>query len=135
MDDGTTHHMYNDKILYMDALVKCNGVIIREIGGSVVAKGVGIIQLSIIDDQHRYHNIIPHNILYVPEYHGTLICPQRWAQESDMKERSNKEMLFCNFGGESIFVWNERKHMKTIFNDPATNFPVLQCKVANEDIV
>ena len=50
-----------------------------------------------------------------------------------MKEGSNKGTSFCNLGDESIFVWNQRKYMKTIFNNPATNLPVLQCKGNNED--
>ena len=93
MDTGTTQHICNDKNLFMK-LVKCNGVEIGGIGGSVTAKGVGTIKLSLIDDHHRSHNIILHNILYVPVSPVNLISPQIWAQESDMKEGSNKGTFF-----------------------------------------
>ena len=71
---------------------------------------------------------------YVPESPINFISPQRWAQESDTKEGSNKGTFFCNFGDESFF-WNKIQYMKTIFNDPANNFPVLQYKGTNEDVV
>ena len=63
IDTGTTQHICNEKSLYVDALAKCNGVKIGGLGGSVTAKGVGKIQLSIIDDQYRPHNIILTNVL------------------------------------------------------------------------
>ena len=135
LDTGTTQHICKDKSLFIGALLKCTGVKIGGLGGSVSAKGVGSVQLSIIDDQHRSHNIILHNVLYVPDSPVNLISPQRWAQESVMKEGTSKGTFFCNFGDESIFVWNNRQYMKTIFNDPANNLPVLQCKGSNEDTV
>lgn len=76
MDTGTSQHICNDKTLFVDKLVKCNGVEIDGIGGSVTAKGVGTIKLSLIDDQHRPHNIILHNVLYVPSSPVNLISPQ-----------------------------------------------------------
>ena len=133
MDTGTSQHICNDKNLFVDKLVKCKGVEISWLGGSVSAKGVGTTKLSLINDQHRSHNILLHNVLYVPASLVNLISPQRWAQESDMKEGSNKGIFFCNFGDEAIFVWNQRKYMKSIFNDPDTNLPVLQCKDNDED--
>ena len=135
MNTGTSQHICRDKRLFIAPLVKCSGVEIGGLGGSISAAGVGTIQLSIVDDQHRPHNIILHNVLYVPESPVNLISPQRWTQESVMKEGANKGTFFCNFGDESIFVSNKRQYMKTIFNDPVTNLPILQCKGAGDDDV
>ena len=135
MDTGTTQHICKEKSHFVGPLVKCSGVEIGGLGGSVSAKGVGTVKLCIIDDQHRPHDIILHNVLYVPDSPVNLLSPQRWAQESTMKEGSCKGTFFCSFGDESIFVWNKRQYMKTIFNDPLNNLPILQCKGANEDVV
>ena len=124
MNTGTSQHICRDKRLFIAPLVKCSGVEIGGLGGSISAAGVGTIQLSIVDDQHRPHNIILHNVLYVPESPVNLISPQRWTQESVMKEGANKGTFFCNFGDESIFVSNKRQYMKTIFNDPVTNLNI-----------
>ena len=50
-----------------------------------------------------------------------------------MKEGTSKDTFFYNFGDESIVVLNYRKHMKTIFNCPSTNLPVLQCIDSSND--
>ena len=92
MDTGTSQHICNDKSLFVDKLIKCNGVEIGGIGGSVTAKGVGTIQLSLIDDQHRSHNIILHNILYVPASPVNLISPKNGLKKVIQKRDQIREL-------------------------------------------
>ena len=116
-------------------LVECSGDAIGGLGGSILAADVETAQLLLIDDKHRPHEIILYNVLFVLDSPMNLISPQRWAHESAIKERANKGTFFCNFGDESIFVWSNIRCKKTIFNDPATNLHILQCKDINYETV
>ena len=101
----------------------CPKINIKGIGGQLDATGYGTIKFNILNDHGKTHELVVHNVLYVPNSPVNLFSPQRFARDDE----SNGMNGTCSLTGgtNSHFIWNHSKYIKSIHHPMQWSLPIL----------
>jgi hypothetical protein len=116
VDGGSSEHVCADRSLFISDITPLNGVNHQGIGGKIPATEYGTIQFTLLGDGTLVHEFTIHNVLYVPEAQINLLSPQKWVAGRSQAERNNHGALSITFDDVTILMWDNMKHMKTIFH-------------------
>ena len=83
IDTYTSESVCKEKELFVGKIHSCRRLYIQGVGGKVKVTGVGTIKIRIVDDDGITHELLIHNVLYVPESPVNLLSPQRWSEQSN----------------------------------------------------
>ena len=80
-DNCATHHICADKTLFVGDVTLLDGVGVRGINGTSMAKEIGTIKFEMKDDDGKSHTITLENVLYLPEASKNLISISQWSEQ------------------------------------------------------
>ena len=121
IDTCTSESICKHKELYIGDIKPCKHIYIQGVGGKVKVTGYGSIKLRVTDDEGVKHDLIIHNVLYVPESPVNLLSPQKWSQ-SCLDPSGTGELTV---GDTTLLFWNERKATKLIPHHPELGIPIM----------
>lgn len=119
IDTCTSEGICKHKELFNGKIQPCNNIFVQGVGGKIEVEGYGSITLRITDDDNVKHDIIIHNVLYVPNSPANLISPQRWSQGS------NAGTGEITVEGSTLLFWNNRTATKLIPHHPELGIPIM----------
>ena len=88
-DNCATHHVCNDRSLFVGEIPSLSNVGIRGIGGVAAAAGIGTINFSLTSEDGHKDDIILNNVIYQPDCPKNLLSNTRWS-----KDRGNNAGVF-----------------------------------------
>ena len=88
--------------------------------GKIKVTGYGTIKIKVTDDNGKKHDLIIHNVLYVPQSPINLISPQKWSQ--GMHDNGTGEITV---GDATLLFWDNRKYTKLIPHQPEYGIPIM----------
>jgi hypothetical protein len=121
VDNGCSASMSPYLSDFIGKLTKCNVKVDGFGGGSVGATHKGTIRWILQDDVGVGHPIYIKNAYYCPDAPCRMLSPQHWAQ-SKGDHSPNPEGTGCTTTSQEVVLyWDQRKYVKTIRLDKATN--------------
>ena len=124
LDTGTSDHVCRDQELFINEPEPCPHISLRGVGGNIQASGLGSIKFRVHDDDGNKHDLIIHNVLYVPECPINLISPQLLS--SSCKSSRLKDAGLLTYQDMTIFFWENMTFTKTIHHQAGVGIPILQ---------
>ena len=88
--------------------------------GKIKVTGYGTIKIKVTDDNGKKHDLIIHNVLYVPQSPINLISPQKWSQ--GMHDNGTGEITV---GDATLLFWDNHKFTKLIPHQPDYGIPIM----------
>ena len=128
LDTGTSDHVCKDRELFINEPTPCPNVQLRGVSGTIQASGIGSIKFRIRDDDGKSHDLIIHDVIYVPECPINLISPQLLS--SGPKKDKLQDAGLLTFQDTTIFFWDTMTYTKTIHHQAEVGIPILH---VNED--
>jgi hypothetical protein len=119
IDTCTSEGICKHKELFVGAIKKCHNIFVQGVGGKISVEGYGTIKIRIVDDDNAKHDLLIHNVLYVPDSPANLLSPQRWSQGS------NSGTGEITVEGSTLLFWNDRKSTKLIPHHPELGIPIM----------
>jgi hypothetical protein len=119
IDTCTSEGICKHKELFIGKIRPCKNVYVQGVGGKIDVQGYGTIKIRITDDDGVKHDLIIHNVLYVPDSPANLLSPQRWSQGS------NAGIGEITVEGSTLLFWNDRKATKLIPHHPEMGIPIM----------
>ena len=116
IDTCTSESICREKELFAGKIHNHQRLYIQGVGGKVKVTGVGSLKFRIIDDDGVTHDLLIHNVLYVPESPVNLISPQRWSETSTNLDGT---------GGVTILFWDNKQFTKLIPHNPDLKIPIM----------
>ena len=101
----------------------CPKINIKGINGQLDTTGYGTIKFNFLNDDGKTHELVVHNVLYVPNSPVNLFSPQKFARD-DESNGVNGTCLLTG-GNDSHFIWNHSKYIKTIHHSMQESLPIL----------
>ena len=121
IDTCTSESICRHKELFIGETKPCKNIYIQGVAGKVKVTGYGTIKLRITDDNGQLHDMIIHNVLYVPESAINLLSPQRWSQGDDNSNETGE----ITVGNATLLFWNDRQSTKLIPHQPEMGIPIM----------
>ena len=121
IDTCTSESICSERELFVGKIHSCRRLYIQGVGGKVKVTGVGSIKFRITDDDDVTHDLLIHNVLYVPESPVNLISPQRWSETSTNPEGTGE----ITTGGVTILFWDNKQFTKLIPHHPDLKIPIM----------
>ena len=126
-DNCATHHICSDYNLFKESTYKLiESVGVQGIAGRAVAKGIGTVVFTVMDDNGEKSTITLKNVIHLPEASKNLISISQWS-------RDNKDNCgVMSRGSHSIFMWDNDHKTKHIPHNPSCSIPLMPVN-ENED--
>ena len=121
IDTCTSDSICNRRELFVGDIKRCRSIFIEGLGGKIQAEGYGTIKIRVIDDNGLAHDLIIHNVLYVPASSVNLLSPQRWAEGNG----GGNGIFEATFAHCTVLFWSDQKFIKTIPHHPDSNIPIM----------
>jgi hypothetical protein len=121
VDTCTSETICKHKELFVGDIKSCKKIFVQGVAGKVQVTGDGTIKLRITDDDGLEHDLLVHNVLYVPESPINLISPQRWLQGTKNPNGTGE----ITVGESTLLFWDDRKYTKLIPHQPSLGIPVM----------
>lgn len=121
IDNHSSMSISNKKSDFIGKISPCEAEIKSFGGNKLKASGTGTVEWKILDDVNNLHVLRIHDVLYVPQAHVRLLCPQQWAQQVQKRSPSNNGTFSINYSDKLVLYWNDGKSTKTIPWSSKTN--------------
>ena len=121
IDTGTSESVYRNRELFVGDMQPCKNVSIQSVGGKIPVEGVGTIKIRVIDDNGSTHELLIHNVLYVPTCPINLLSPQRWSKHSGDVLGTGE----ITQGDTTILFWNNAKCTRLVPHHPELGIPIM----------
>ena len=121
IDTCTSESICKHKELFVGKISPTKNIYVQGVGGQIRASGYGTIKIRIMDDDEKYHDIIIHNVLYVPQSPVNLLSPQKWSKFSKSKCGTGEMTV----GDTTLLFWDERKYSKVVPHHPELGIPIM----------
>lgn len=80
-DNCATHHVCNDRSLFVGEILPMTNVGIRGVGGVAVAAGIGTIKFYLTSESGHKDEIILNNVIYLLDCPKNLLSITRWSKD------------------------------------------------------
>jgi len=123
LDTGSSHHVINDRSLFINDINPIQNVYLNGVGGRIQAVGHGSVNFRVTDDDGVPCDLILHDVLYVPDSPANLISPQKLT--SGLPEENRFDAFAFTSGNVTVFGWDKGKHLWTIVHCKDVDIPML----------
>ena len=121
IDTCTSETIVKHRELFIGEIKPCKNLFVQGVGGSIKASGYGTIKVRVTCDRGRRHDLIIHNVIYLPESPVNLLSPQKWAAGSTDPTGTGEVTV----GDTTLLFWNERRYTKLIPHHPELGIPIM----------
>ncbi len=121
IDTCTSEGICKHEELFIGKIRNVHGLNVKGVGGEIAVHGVGTIKIRITDDAGSKHDLIIHNVLYVPESPANLLSPQRWSKMS-ANPMGTGEITVAD---TTLLFWDDRKYSKVVPHHPELGIPIM----------
>jgi hypothetical protein len=121
IDTCTSFHINKHKELYVGEIKPCKNIFVQGVGGKIKVSGYGTMKLRLTDDNGQLHDILVHDVLYVPESPTNLFSPQQWSKSSSSPSGTGE----LTTGGTTLLFWDDNKYTKLIPHHPDLGIPIM----------
>ena len=83
IDTCTSETICKHRELFVGEIKSCRNLHVQGVGGSIKASGYGSIKIRVTCDEGKRHDLIVHNVIYLPESPVNLLSPQKWSKGSN----------------------------------------------------
>jgi hypothetical protein len=121
IDTCTTFHVCKHPELFVGEINRSKRIYIQGVGGKIKVTGYGNIKIRVTDDDDKLHDLLIHDVLYVPESPTNLISPQQWSQSSHNPKGTGE----ITIGGTTVLFWDNHKYSKVVPHHPTLGIPII----------
>jgi hypothetical protein len=117
----TSETIVKHKELFIGKISPCRNLYVQGVGGKIKASGYGTIKVRITCDEGMRHDLIVHNVIYLPESPVNLLSPQKWSQGSKDVNGTGE----ITVGESTLLFWDNKSSTKLIPHHPELGIPIM----------
>ena len=121
IDTCTSENICKHKELFVGAIKPFKNLYVQGVGGKIKASGYGSIKVRVTDDDGKLHDLLIHNVIYLPESPVNLLSPQKWSIGSNNPTGTGE----ITAGKATLLFWNDTKTTKYIPHHPELGIPIM----------
>jgi hypothetical protein len=121
IDTCTSETIVRHKELFVGKIQPCKNLLVQGVGGHLKASGYGTIKIRITCDEGNTHDLLIHNVIYLPESPVNLLSPQKWSLGNN-DEKGTGEITV---GDSTLLFWNNKQATKLIPHHPDLGIPIM----------
>ena len=121
IDTCTSFHINKHKELFVGEIKSCKNIFVQGVGGKIQVSGYGTMKIRLTDDNNQLHEILVHDVLYVPESPTNLFSPQQWSKSSTSPSGTGE----ITTGGTTLLFWDDNKYTKLVPHHPDLGIPIM----------
>jgi Retroviral aspartyl protease. len=125
IDTGSSHHIINNRSVFVGALKLVHNLFLNGIGSQIKAEGYGTVKLRVFDDNGQLHHLVIHDVLYVPDSPANLLSPQKLTSGRPSSECNSAFTITS--GDTTVLIWDNGRFQRTITHCKGiADIPLLQ---------
>ena len=121
IDTCTSETIVKHKELFVGNITPAKNLYVQGVGGQLKAYGYGTIKIRVTCDDGKQHDLLVHNVIYLPESPVNLLSPQKWSLGSTNVNGTGE----ITVGDTTLLFWNNRQTTKLIPHHPELGIPIM----------